>query len=208
MTDQDKKKYIRLRKINVYLARVVLVICIYFISFPYLPELSYAATHVFASVERYSVSIDSGIPSRLTDAIATKSRVLYIPAIDVREDIIEANDIGEVHEKIWRRPKSATPATGSNTVLAAHRYATIGGIHGSTFYNLPKLGEGDVVYVAWDGDLYIYIVEKTKVVTPDHIEIEGPSETPMITLYTCTPLWSAKERFVVEAHLINTIVWQ
>jgi sortase (surface protein transpeptidase) len=33
--------------------------------------------------------------------------------------------------------------------------------------------------------------------------VEAPTDEHILTLYTCTPLWSAKDRLVIKARLIN-----
>ncbi len=199
------KRYISFHRLNVFLSWIVVVACGYLIGFPYLPEFTYAASHAFGSVTYYHATIDLSIPAPLLPEVAAGSRVLYIPSIDVMQTIIDATDIKEVHENVWHRPGTSTPEAGSNTVLAAHRYATIGGVHGSTFYNLPKVAIGDPIYIAWDGAVYVYEAKETKVVPASEIAIEAPTEEAMLTLYTCTPLWSATNRFVTQARLLTTV---
>ncbi|MDQ5961659.1 MAG: Sortase, partial [Patescibacteria group bacterium] len=55
------------------------------------------------------------------------------------------------------------------------------------------------IYVVWDGILYTYGVETTETVLPTEIAIESPTPDARLTLYTCTPLWTASHRYVVHA---------
>lgn len=173
---------------------IIYVICIIILSFPYMPAIQFF-------VEQHITFFSVAVPD--AGATASLSNELIIPSINVNEEIVEASSIGPVHEKVWHRPGTSTPDQGSNTVLVAHRYATIGGNRSSTFYNLPDLKEGDSISVVWDGKLYTYEVYETAVVEPTAIEIEAPTTDAILTLYTCTPLWTAAQRFVVKARLTN-----
>jgi len=62
---------------------------------------------------------------------------------------------------------------------------------------------GDELGIYWQGKIYTYKVNAIRVVEPTEISVESPSDSPKLTLYTCTPLWSAKQRLVIEAGLIS-----
>jgi sortase A len=51
----------------------------------------------------------------------------------------------------------------------------------------------------WEGKPYRYMVKNILVVSPSQINIEEPTGENILTLYTCTPLWSAKDRLVIQA---------
>ncbi len=184
-----------LRKTNTILEYVIYGLCILVIVLPYVPKFSYwAEKYVFASVADMS-------PETLPHFDLSVDK-LYIPSIGVEKEIVEATNMKQVHEKVWRRPQGSTPANGSNTVLVAHRYATIGGNRASTFYNLPELAIGEKAYVVWQGKLYTYEVYETATVEPSATEIESLTPDAILTLYTCTPLWTASHRYVVRARLV------
>jgi sortase A len=189
-----KEKVERLQQINRITAYVIYGLCILVILSPYLPGVSYFIskniTHANSIVPESDIDLS-------VDAV-------IISKINVNSPVIEASTMKVVHEKVWRRPQDSTPDKGSNTVLVAHRYATIGGNRASTFYNLPELVIGDKVEVIWKGKLYTYEVYNTMTVEPTAVQIEDPTTEPILTLYTCTPLWKADHRFVVQARLINT----
>ena len=201
----DKYKFLsRLIITHKILRGIVFLFAIYLFAFPYIPALVYAFTPkpvvVPATLELYS------LPAEFLDSAKNKEHVLYIPKINVNQKIIETDRIQNVHENVWRFPTTSTPDAAGNTVMLAHRYRTLGGQSESTFYNLPKLENGDNLYVAWQGQIYIYTVDDTMVVTPKDIWILDPTDEPMLTLYTCTPLWTAENRFVVRSKLITVVV--
>lgn len=125
---------------------------------------------------------------------------LQINKILVNAEILEGRDRQTMNAGLWRLPYSSTPANGGNTVIVAHRYLYLAG--GKTFYHLDKLKLADKIKIHWQGVIYNYQVSEIKIVRPEQIEIEAPTTEPILTLYTCTPLWSAEKRLVVRAKLL------
>jgi len=106
----------------------------------------------------------------------------------------------------WHIPGTADPVQAAkynkNFTLGAHRYAYRPPSK-NTFYNLDKVAVGDIVQVYWDGQEYNYQVDEVKVVEPEDVEILEPGDENKITLFTCTPLFTSKQRLVVTGRPIN-----
>jgi sortase A len=113
------------------------------------------------------------------------------------EQILIGDNPSLLHKGVWNRPNSSSPPEAGNTVLTGHRFTYDGP---ATFYSLDKVQVGDAIVIYWEGKEYDYIVSETKVVPASAVEIEAPSNYSQLTLYTCTPLWSAKDRLVVVAN--------
>lgn len=204
-----REKIKLLRKVNTALSVLILIFALSLSVMPYLPEISYAFSRGEPEGDSsVSVSANKFIPPQVIEALGNNKTMLFIPSIGVAEEIMESDSIEEIHEKIWRRPYSSTPPSGSNTVLVAHRYATIGGNRASTFYHLPKVIAGEDLYLTWGGKVYHYRVSDTEIVSPTNISIEDRSLLPTLTLYTCTPLWKADKRFVVHGSLIEMLTYE
>lgn len=122
---------------------------------------------------------------------------INIPAIGVGAPIVEGKDDNAMTYGIWHRPGTGTPLTDSNTVLAGHRYQYVNGPR--TFYSLDKVKVGDPVEVKWGEQTFRYKVVRTFVVEKDKMYIEAPTTVPLLTIYTCTPLWTSTNRLVVQA---------
>lgn len=103
---------------------------------------------------------------------------------------------------IWHLPRTSTPDKGGNTVLSAHRWK-YKPPDPRTFYDLNKLEIGDEIKVIWQGKKYIYKVRDIFEVTPDQVEVLGPSNKSELTLFTCTPLYSTARRLIIKADLIK-----
>jgi len=122
---------------------------------------------------------------------------LVIPKIGVDAQVVDGDSAEALNKGFWHRPNTSTPDKGGNTVIAGHRFLYTSGAN--TFYNLDQISKGDEIILYWKGTEYAYLVSDTRVVEPTDIQIEESSSDPVLTLYTCTPLWSSKQRLVVRA---------
>lgn len=184
-----------LRKVNNGLLLIIVLINGYIVVTPLIPWVNY---EVKQRITR-PVKVDPEKPSLSIDR--TKNH-LVIPALQMDEPILDSTNPSIVHQGIWRRPNTSTPGQGSNTVLVGHRFTYDGA---AVFYNLDKLAVTNDVYVAYDQKIYHYRVEGFKIVPPTAVEVEAPTSDSLLTLYTCTPLWSAKDRLVYIAKLVETL---
>lgn len=183
-----------LRQLNLLLGLVLFVLASYIIIWPFMPAVSWWASHslpVISTGVSTKVDVTQPIPNENT---------LFIPSLGLTEKIHEGSSVNTVHRGVWRIPASSTPEKASNTVLVGHRFTYDGA---SVFYNLDKVNVGHEIAVYWQGKQYIYIVEQTKIVPPTAIEVEAPTNTPTLTLYTCAPLLTAKNRLVIVARLVE-----
>lgn len=110
----------------------------------------------------------------------------------------------ELEKGSWHRfPDRGDPEQGGNFILSAHRF-TIGTTPAETkkrspFYNLDKLNVGDTLRIFFKGKWYNYTITKKYDVKPNQTEIEAPSETSKLTLYSCSLGGSSDGRIVLEA---------
>lgn len=183
--------------------------CFYLLS-PFLPNITY----LFLRPQVFSVSQNipelnkvllrgsepAGVGAIAFSTQKAQENRLTINAIGVNGQIHEGDNQALLKEGIWRLPWTGTPAAGGNTVIVAHRFLKTSGPE--TFYHLDKLKNGDRVTLRWQGMLYEYEVFSSEVVSASATEIEYPTSDSILTLYTCTPLWSSKDRLVVRAKLL------
>jgi sortase A len=184
-------------RINSFLTFVVILLGLYIIITPFLPQFEYwfrdTSPNVIAPYGGVLAKIegsDESIPP-------PEENRLVIPAISINEPILESNSISVIDRGgTWRRPKTSNPTQSDNTVIIGHRFF---GNNISTFYNLDKLKIGDIIAVYWEGNENLYEVAESKVVDPSAVEIEESTTEKQLTLYTCTPVWTAKNRLVIIA---------
>lgn len=109
----------------------------------------------------------------------------------------------------WRHPERGNPDRGGNFIVAAHRlsvqatpWATV---TKSPFYDIDKLAIGDKIIIDYIGTRYAYNIDSIFNVKPDQVEIEAPSETPKLTLYSCDLTGAATGRVVVVGSLMGKV---
>lgn len=135
-----------------------------------------------------------------TQQLAPETNTLYVPRLDLEEEIHEGQSAATVNKGVWRIPGTSTPGEQNNTVLAGHRFTYRGS---SVFYHLDKLQLDDEVTVAWNGEYKNYKITEIKEVEATEVSIQDPTETERLTIFTCTPLLTAANRLVVIAEPIK-----
>lgn len=184
-----------LRQINALLLLLIILINGYIIIAPLVPRINYEVK------QRITKPVDI-YTQNPTATIDRSKNHLIIPALQLDEPILDSTDPGIVHQGIWRRPNTSTPEKGSNTVLVGHRFTYDGA---AVFYNLDKLATGNDVFVVYDQKIYRFRIEKFAIVPPTAVDVEEPTTDTVLTLYTCTPLLTAKDRLVYRANLMETL---
>lgn len=136
-------------------------------------------------------------------SIGTKDNRIIIPKIGVNMRVVEGDDATALDKGAWRLPQTSTDPRVSNMAISAHRYR-FRPPSSETFYLLDQLVVGDAFLIEWNGKEYTYIVQETKVVLPTAMEVLNPTLSPVVTLITCTPLFSTAKRLIVVGALVTT----
>jgi sortase A len=102
----------------------------------------------------------------------------------------------------WRVPESSTPDKGGNTVITGHRFKYLPPSN-LTFYLLDKMETGDIISVVYKEKEYYYRVKEIKIVDKTELSILAPTKEPILTIFTCHPIYSTEKRLVVTGDLIN-----
>lgn len=98
------------------------------------------------------------------------------------------------------------PGEIGNTVLSGHSSNDLfdPGDYKFIFAQLDKLEAGDTIYTNYNGVRYTYVVTKKEVVLPTEVnKLIYPTDKPVLTLITCTPLGTAQKRLLVTAEQIS-----
>ncbi len=181
----------RLRLFNHFLTLVAVGLGLYIIIAPLLPQANWWVTQE-TPLKRWT-----GNDQKVAAVAAQEVRDnrLFIPGLGLNQ-LIHEGGAEALRKGVVRRGNTSTPGSGSNTVLVGHRF---GYNNDGVFYHLDKLKIGDPVVLHWEGERFEYTVTESFVVRADQVEIENPSQTELLTLYTCTPLWNPKDRLVIRA---------
>lgn len=101
---------------------------------------------------------------------------------------------------------SSRPGQVGNTVLSGHSSNDLfdSGDYKFIFVQLDKLNVGDTIYANYEGKRYTYTVTKKEVVRPTDVKkLIYPTDKPVMTLITCTPIGTAIDRLLVTAEQIS-----
>lgn len=201
------RSYRWLTKINNVLFVGTLLLGLYIVVGPFAPDVFFAlhplqkSMKKFLGIEQAQTMVLNRTVGRPAEPVPEQN-TLVIPKIDVNGIVYEGTSVNTLEKGIWHRPKSSTPDKGSNTVLVAHRFLYTSGPN--TFYHLDKIKVNDEFTLYWNQKKYQYKVFETKVVPPTAFDIEAPTQDSIVTLWTCTPVFTATNRLVVRAKLIES----
>ncbi len=149
-----------------------------------------------------SAAVSAVAKKSVTTAVVHDNRVI-IPAIKVDMPIITGDDGARALLKgAWLIPGTSTFDKGGNSVISCHRYLYTKGPR--TCFNLDKLKEGDAIIVQWNGKQYHYKIRMGKVVSPKEVSILNNSRESILTIFTCTPVFTSTNRLYYIADLIET----
>lgn len=154
------------------------------------------------AIKQITVDPNNNATIKKLQVDSPKELWLYIPKIDVNVPIAQGESALQ-KGAWWRQPQNGNPEDGGNFVLAGHRFVMdfkLGGTNAqSPFYNIDKLHVGDKIIIDYHNKRYGYIIKKTFSVKPTDIQIEARSDTPQLTIYTCTLSGSSDGRNVIIA---------
>ena len=183
------------RRINDGLTVVVIAFGLYLIVAPFWPRIQWwihPPTPI--AVQKTAVKTDG----KLVEATIPDENLLIIPRLGMREEMHDGSSIAELRKGAWLLPRTSTPDKESNTVIVGHRFTYAGP---AVFYFLDKVQIGDPIVIDWQKSEYTYEVSSIREVPATETSVEAPTTDAQLTLYTCTPLWTASHRLVIVAPL-------
>ena len=129
----------------------------------------------------------------------------FLPDVVGRLTILSANInhyvvFGATLDKLEYGPGyilgTSLPGTGGNFAIAGHRTT-----YGAPFGNLDKTEVGDSILFQTNTNQYEYVITEVKIVSPEDTYVLGNFGDDRITLSTCHPKFSARQRLVVIGEL-------
>lgn len=152
--------------------------------------------------DEFQESIISIATKTLTNQAA---KAEFLPDVVGRLTILSANInhyvvFGATKEKLEYGPGyilgTSLPGTGGNFAIAGHRTT-----YGAPFGNLDRVQVGETIIFQTNTNQYKYQVIDVKIVSPEDNYVLKNSGDDRITLTTCHPKFSAKQRLIVIGQL-------
>jgi len=204
----SQKRILRLGLIFIIVVAAALIV------YPFLPLIKYNLSsqpeqigdvQILPGAEEINDEKDGGA-AVITGEIASGSiqvgNLLIIPKIGVKIAIVEGKTESVLNKGAWRLPETSTPKKGGNTAIAGHRWKYRPPSE-KTFYLLDKLKTGDTFQIVWQGEEYNYKIISTFIVEPTEVWVLNPTKKSIVTLITCTPLFSTAKRLIVKGELVE-----
>jgi sortase A len=124
--------------------------------------------------------------------------LLQIPSIGVETYVVSGVQPADLKQGPGHYPDTPMPGQLGNSAIAGHRTT-----YGQPFYRLDELQAGDPIELTTVQGQFTYRVTGSEVVNPsqsDVIDTVDPN-VATLTLTTCTPRYTAKQRLIVFADL-------
>ncbi len=150
-------------------------------------------------------------------AIYPSDNRLYIPRIKKNVPLISVpghqnwNQLEQfiqagLQDGVVVHPVSHAPGNYGNFFLTGHSsyYDWDPGRFKDVFALLHEVEVGDTVEVYWEGKKYEYLIRLSEIVPPTAVEVlNQPKDRSIMTLMTCTPVGTNKNRLILTAELQN-----
>jgi sortase A len=126
---------------------------------------------------------------------------IVIPDIDVDVVVVEGTTASALKAGAGHYPDTPLPCEIGNVAIAGHRTT-----YGRPFHNVDLLEVGDQITLRTPiGDCTYEVDREPFVVTPQALEVVANTpEEATLTLTTCHPKGSARERLIVKATLVRS----
>ena len=141
----------------------------------------------------------------IPDAIAELSPLrgdplgrIEIPALGLDWAVVEGTSAAELRKGPGHIPGTSLPGQPGNAVLSGHRTT-----YGAPFHRLDELVEGDEIIVETTIGRHRYRVVSLLVVAPGDTWVVNGRDGAWLTLTTCNPKYSSRQRLVVFAALVE-----
>jgi sortase A len=126
--------------------------------------------------------------------------IIEAPRIGLHAVVVEGVGVPDLRLGPGHLPRSSLPGQTGNVVISGHRTT-----YGAPFSRLNELSKGDVIQLVTARGTFDYQVSQQRIVAPTEVSVIAPTRDARLTLTTCHPKFSAKQRLVVTANLVRSI---
>lgn len=123
---------------------------------------------------------------------------LRIRSIGVDEVVFEGVDRQTLKNGPGHMEGTPVPGQPGNSVLSGHRTT-----YGSPFFDFDLLEVGDPIEVQTTVGVHVYEIRDVEVVKPTDVWVTDDRPGGWLTLTTCHPKFSARERLIVWAEMVS-----
>ena len=124
---------------------------------------------------------------------------IIIEDINLEAIVVEGTGTAQLRQGPGHYVGTPLPGQPGNVALAGHRTT-----YGMPFHDIDRLEPGDeIILETIQGERFTYEVTDTQIVLPTATEVIQDFGDSRLTLTSCHPKDSSRERIVVTAHLVT-----
>ena len=123
---------------------------------------------------------------------------IIIPSAEVDDIMVEGVGREDLKKGPGHMPWTPLPGQPGNAVVSGHRTT-----YGAPFFYLDQVVVGDDIYVETLIGRHTYRVREILEVEPTDVWVTDPRPGAWLTLTTCTPRYSAAQRLIIVAQLVD-----
>lgn len=112
--------------------------------------------------------------------------------------VVEGVSLAVLKNGAGHMPWTPLPGQPGNAVISGHRTT-----YGQPFHDLDQLDIGDTIEVETALGVHVYSVREVFIVKPTDVWVTHPKSGAWLTLTTCNPKFSARERLIVSAQMVS-----
>ena len=170
--------------------------------------LSYATTPLSA-LDRRALALLSEMPHRIAYLARREERQvppgdaigrIDIPRIGADFVVVQGTDAASLQKGPGHYPSTGLPGLGQTVAIAGHRTTYL-----APFRHLDALHRGNRIVLRMPYGRFVYTVQFSRVVSPTSWWVTRNVGYDRLVLSACSPLFSAAQRIVVFARLIQTV---
>lgn len=121
---------------------------------------------------------------------------IVIPKIGVDKKVVEGVALPDLKKGPGHYPDSPLPGQRGNAAIAGHRTT-----YGAPFNRIDELVAGDEITVETVQGSFRYLVTEQLIISPTQVDVLDDKGDNRLTLTSCNPKYSARQRIVVVAKL-------
>lgn len=186
------------RRLLSLLSVALLVAGVAFLAYPFATDLYQDRVQSRLDRQLASPALRQAYRERRVEVGDSLTRI-RIPKIDVDVVVVEGVTPSALRAGAGHYPQTPLPCEIGNVAIAGHRTT-----FGKPFANIDKLAPGDVIILETPVGSCTYEVDRRPyVVAPTDFSPIAPSADRALTLTTCHPKGSAKQRLIVKARFVG-----
>jgi len=164
-----------------------------------------------ALTKRWRYEAKGQVPA-VVNVPTPEPEINYSPQIEIAKigvsapvimNIATENIIPELKGGVVHYAETALPGQAGNSVIVGHSsdYPWSDGRYKNIFALLDKLVNGDPITLYFGSQKLTYTVIESKIVKPTEVSVLAKTDRPVLTLVTCYPVGTSRNRLIIRAEL-------